>query len=249
MAARDHLDKAGGGLMAAAFAGALGYGISYGTSSNSDHGPAVWPFLLCGAMFVLGALLYGWSHGMLPWQKWHALSQRAKTAESARETALAELESVRAGLREARQERDEALRELEKVRHELEAAAKEPPTVPEVVGRARRLSRELNDFRAERQRDDPTLELHLRSVGASDDERSQRWAEGNARSITFSRETMSRYDQRYSARALAVFDDAVKVGLANPEDRHSFELPTNEGGIRNVAMILGTIGEQSVDGR
>jgi len=42
-------------------------------------------------MFAIGALLYGAAHEMLPWQKWHALKQRAETAESERDEARREL--------------------------------------------------------------------------------------------------------------------------------------------------------------
>lgn len=122
----DHLDKAAGGLMAAAFVTALGYGISYGVSSNTGPGPAVWPFVLCGVVFVVGALLYGGVHGMLPWQRYHALKRRAETAESALENTRADLEIVR-------RERDEARRELEDAQRAEITAPASTTSVPRAL--------------------------------------------------------------------------------------------------------------------
>jgi hypothetical protein len=105
---RDHLGKLGGGLVSLGAAGALGYLItSHAVGQPSPHLTwPVWPYYLCGAMFAVGALLYGGVHGMLPWQKYHALKRRAETAESALETTRTELDK-------ARREGDEAHRELE----------------------------------------------------------------------------------------------------------------------------------------
>jgi len=111
--------------MAAAFVSAVGYLIASnaGTPTPSTKkppapvpGPALWPYVLCGAMFVVGALVYGAAHGMLPWQTRRALKRRAETAESERD--------------EARRERDEARRELEDGQRAAISAPAEPGPLP-----------------------------------------------------------------------------------------------------------------------
>lgn len=118
----------------------------------------------------------------------------------------------------------------------------------ELASRAHALSRELYDFLAERRRDDRTLESHLRSSGASDEERRLRWIEDNISNQAFFTETMSRYGQRYATRALAIFDTAAETGLADPKDRWSFEHPTNLIGIEHVAQQLGVFGHKAESG-
>ena len=118
----------------------------------------------------------------------------------------------------------------------------------ELASRAHALSRELYDFLAERRRDDRTVESHLRSSGAPDDQRHQRWIEESISSQAFFTETMSRYGQRYTARALAIFDTATETGLADPKDRWRFEHPTNPLGIEHIAQQLGVIGHKAEGG-
>jgi len=61
---QDHLGKAGGGVMATAFASAIGYLItSHAPGQPSPHLTwPLWPYYLCGAMFAVGLLLYGEAH-------------------------------------------------------------------------------------------------------------------------------------------------------------------------------------------
>jgi hypothetical protein len=123
---RDHLGKTGGALMAAAFASAVGYLIASNTGTPTPStkkpptpvpGPPLWPYALCGAMFVVGLILYGAAHGWLPLrQTRRALKRRAETAESE--------------LKEARRERDEARCDLEAAQRAVassEHEAKAPP--------------------------------------------------------------------------------------------------------------------------
>jgi len=65
---RDQLGKVGGALMSLAAAAALGYLITsraVGEPSPPLKWP-VWPYYLCGAMFVVGGLLYATARGKLP---------------------------------------------------------------------------------------------------------------------------------------------------------------------------------------
>lgn len=98
--------------------GALGYLItSRAVGQPSPHLTwPVWPYYLCAAMFVAGAVMYGGAHGMLPWQVRRALRQRAEAADSA--------------LGEARRERDEARRELEDARRPVTSGPGEPEPPP-----------------------------------------------------------------------------------------------------------------------
>lgn len=115
---RDHLGKLGGGLMTLGAGGALAYLITshaVGQPSAPLTWP-VWPYYLCGAMFAVGAVVYGAVHGMLPWQTHRALRRRAETAESA--------------LEDARRERDEARRAAEDVQRVAISAPGEPKPPP-----------------------------------------------------------------------------------------------------------------------
>jgi hypothetical protein len=58
-------------------------------------------------------------------------------------------------------------------------------------------------------------------------------------------ETKNRYDARFRVRALAVFDDAVQVGLEQEEHRWMAESPTNTLGIRKAAEMMGMIAHAS----
>jgi hypothetical protein len=58
--------------------------------------------------------------------------------------------------------------------------------------------------------------------------------------------TMVKYSRNYETQALSLFDDAIERGLHNnTEDRRWLENPTNPLGVRQVAQILGTIGNKS----
>ena len=63
----DPLGRMGGGLMAAAFASAVGWLIA---SEGPSHAcpPATWPYWLCGGIFAVGALMFagaqGWLNGL-----------------------------------------------------------------------------------------------------------------------------------------------------------------------------------------
>jgi hypothetical protein len=126
------------------------------------------------------------------------------------------------------------------------------PPKPDLATRAEALSRELYDFVAERKRDDPMMKSFLRSATGrsvlSDEERQREWAERTGDMHAFSTETMNRYRQRFAVRVLAVYDDAVAAGNEKPEDRLSFEHPTNELGIERVAQRIGVIGHKTRQG-
>ena len=61
---RDILGRIGGGLMAVAFASALGWLIASEAPSHSFP-PPTWPYWLCGGMFVAGALIFAGARGWL----------------------------------------------------------------------------------------------------------------------------------------------------------------------------------------
>lgn len=109
----------------------------------------------------------------------------------------------------------------------------------DLAARSGALLGELNEFLGERRREDPVL--RVRPAPRDDEDRAWRWAEQVTGSLAFNTETMSRYRQRFSIRALAVFDEAVAVGVAKSEDRHCLEYPTNVLGIEDVAKLIGMI--------
>lgn len=82
---RDQLGKLGASLMILGAGAALAYLITAKTQGPPSPHQAwpPWPYYLCGAMLLIGAFLYGEAHGVLPWQKYHALKRRAEAAESA----------------------------------------------------------------------------------------------------------------------------------------------------------------------
>jgi hypothetical protein len=246
----DHLDKLAGGLMAAAFVTALGYGISYGTSSTSGPGPATWPFVLCGAMFALGALLYGGAHGMLPWQKSRALRRRADTAESALETIRAEMESMRADLKEAQHERDEARRELADAQRALAEAQ------PASHGRADmgrlaedfdRLSRQINEYRAERVRAQPGYRF---PTAKAQDGQHRQWVNNQAENEKYRNETSAGFQQKFATDISRLWHAAKEAGIVGdgdfPEDRVYIEIAvTNERGMDRIADVLAELGRRA----
>jgi hypothetical protein len=115
----------------------------------------------------------------------------------------------------------------------------------ELAPRAEALSQELSDFLAERNRDDPSREWPLQPRSSDETVRQRQWADHTSRVLAFSTETMSRYQQRFAGRALAVFDDAVEAGLAEVKDRHGLQNPTNSIGIRMGAQQLSSIAHKA----
>jgi len=86
----DNLGKLGGWLMTLAAGAALAYFITanaQGQPSPPQTWP-LWPFYLCAAMFMVGAVLYGAGHRMLPWQRYVALNRRAEAADASETEAL-----------------------------------------------------------------------------------------------------------------------------------------------------------------
>jgi hypothetical protein len=75
---RDQLGRIGGALVTIAVTAALGYLIAsraVGKPSPPLKWP-VWPYWLCGAIFVAGGLLYATAHGKVPWLRRPALAVR-----------------------------------------------------------------------------------------------------------------------------------------------------------------------------
>jgi hypothetical protein len=101
---REHLGKLGGSLMILGAGAALAYLItSRATGQPSPHLTwPLWPYYLCGAMIVVGLVVYGAAHEMLPWQTRRALKRRAEAAESTLKDVRSESEDVRADLEEAK---------------------------------------------------------------------------------------------------------------------------------------------------
>ena len=61
--------------MGIAATAALGYLIAHAVGEPSPPLKwPVWPYYLCGAIFIVGGLLYGTAHGKLPWVRRPALA-------------------------------------------------------------------------------------------------------------------------------------------------------------------------------
>lgn len=71
----------------------------------------------------------------------------------------------------------------------------------------------------------------------------QQWMERMER---HSAKLLADYTKRYSARALGVYDDAVRLGLIDGADRWTLEHPTNPLGVEEVARVLGRIGHSAI---
>jgi hypothetical protein len=112
--------------------------------------------------------------------------------------------------------------------------------------RCRRLSDEIMQFLSDRRRDDPGSIPHWfgLSATATEEEKTRAFNDSTAKSMRYSTETISRYNERYLARSLALFDDLAERNLAPTANRMYFEHPTNPLGIEEVARTLGAIGHR-----
>lgn len=96
-------------------------------------------------------------------------------------------------------------------------------------GRAKRFSRDLYVFLGERRSDDPIFNL----LNAGDRHAHATVHHGTA--------TIARYNERYAARALGLFDELVEAGV-QVGNRRTVESPTNHLGMEEVAQMIGAAG-------
>jgi hypothetical protein len=90
----------------------------------------------------------------------------------------------------------------------------------------RLISRHISEFVSDRRRDDPVMSGRV----------------GVQSIVRHHTETVARYNERLASQALAIFDDAARMGLVLPTKRDLVEHPTNFLGIEEVAQILGAVG-------
>ncbi len=226
--------------------GALTYVITVlAHSQPSPHQTwPLWPYYLCAGMFVIGALLYGGAHEMLPWQKYRALKRRAETAESA--------------LGETRRERDEARRELETTRRELETtrreltearAASDGQVDPRRLAEdCDRLSRQINEYRAERTRGQPG---HRFPTAKTQDGQHRQWVNRQEEQDRYRNETVAGFQQKFATDISRVWHAAKEAGLVGDEDfpmnRTFFEFGViSEPAMRGVADVLAELARRAM---
>jgi hypothetical protein len=115
------------------------------------------------------------------------------------------------------------------------------PAPPDLATRAEALARDLYDFLADRQRDEPQFDLIWMTDNVTEQDRQRRWAENGNRLKAFHAETMTRYGQRFAGRAINVFEEAAAVGLAQPEKRWFMRHPAGTHGIENIAQQMSAL--------
>lgn len=121
------------------------------------------------------------------------------------------------------------------------------PEGPSLADRAEALSKELYEFVGQRQRDDPSNMMQTHDFLLPPEERRRRSGEWAAMSQTYMQETKIRYDQQFAARALAIWDEAVKAGMEKPEAGWpgTIHYPTNWFGYNGVAQRIGAIAHKA----
>lgn len=108
-------------------------------------------------------------------------------------------------------------------------------------------SQAVYEFLGDRQRDDPGHVPHWHGLphDAGEKEKHEAFQEHGEKLMRYSTETMTRYNQRFAARSLALFDRAAEFGWVGEKERFRFEHPTNPLGIEEIARTLGVIGESA----
>jgi hypothetical protein len=71
------------------------------------------------------------------------------------------------------------------------------------------------------------------------------WERQTARTISYSRDTMSRWNERFAVKALTAYDQLIAHGAVDTETtRFHVEHPTNPLGIKEVSRSLGVMASQ-----
>lgn len=116
-------------------------------------------------------------------------------------------------------------------------------SVPELRRRCRELAQRLNDAIDDYKREQISGVLAGSSLGpkASERRRTEEWNRRNAESSQSSARLMGIY-RREQGQALRLYDEVIQRGWPQTTTRNTFELPTNPGGVEEVARTLATWG-------
>jgi hypothetical protein len=113
----------------------------------------------------------------------------------------------------------------------------------EVRKRCRELAQRLNDAIDDYKREQISGVLAGSSLApkASERRRTEEWNRRNAEYSQSSARLMGIY-RREQGHALRLYDEAIQRGWPQTTTRNAFELPTNPGGVEEVARTLATWG-------
>lgn len=118
------------------------------------------------------------------------------------------------------------------VAHTIYVTSKPPRDLSALKQRAIRLSNEILEFVADRERSNPPLP------------RIETWERDVDISTRFSIETMSQFSTKFGARLIATRNELAEQGLTDRELDSLYTHPTNPIGIRIVAERLGALAEK-----
>ncbi len=115
----------------------------------------------------------------------------------------------------------------------------------ELKGFCFHLSGKLRRFVEARERNDPAMRIWRQRMDAeTEKEKSRLWQEEFKAWKQHEAETMTRYDEIYQERTMALYGDLGRRGWCGPEDRPYFECPENPTEIREAAERLEAIGHR-----
>jgi hypothetical protein len=108
--------------------------------------------------------------------------------------------------------------------------------------RCRQLGQQIAFFAAGRRATDPSRVPHWHGL-APDADMNEAFNRRGQQSMDYSTETQNQYNVQFMGPALAVFDELLARGWIADSERRTFELPTNQLGIEEIARTFQRIGE------